>query len=62
MPEMQYHELVELAQLCARNAHSAASDDVAHTLWGMAKEYQAKAAEVGSAPNIGEPPIRIKGK
>jgi hypothetical protein len=37
---------MELAQMCARN-------EVATELWGMANEYKAKAAELGSAPEIG---------
>jgi hypothetical protein len=57
---MEYDELVELARLCARNAHFAASDEVAHALWRMAKEYQTKAAALGTAPNIGEPPGRVR--
>jgi hypothetical protein len=56
---MDYHELVQLAHLCARNAHAAGTDEVAHTLWEMAMEYQAQAAALGSAPNIGEAPSRM---
>jgi hypothetical protein len=59
---MDYYELVQLAHLCARNAYLASTVEVAHTLWLMATEYQAQAAALGSAPNIGEPPNRIKGK
>ena len=55
-----YDELVELAQICARNAHAAATEDVAHALWEMATEYQAKAAALGTAPNIGDPPSRVR--
>lgn len=53
-----YGDLVELALICAGNAHAATTDDVARLLWEMAKEYQAKAAALGDAPNIGEPPSR----
>lgn len=53
---MEYGELVELAQLCARNAHAATSDDVIQALWRMAKEYRAQAAALGAEPNIGDPP------
>jgi len=55
-----YQQLVELAHLCARNAHSTTSAEVAHALWRMAKEYQTKAAALGTAPNIGEPPGRVR--
>jgi hypothetical protein len=58
----RYQELVELAHVCARNAHSTTSADVAHALWQMAEEYRAKAGALGNAPNIGEPPGRIRGK
>jgi hypothetical protein len=57
----RYLELVELAQICARNAHLATSDDVAHALWRMATEYHAQAAALGAEPNIGGPPVRIVG-
>jgi hypothetical protein len=59
---MDYDELVQLAHLCARNAYAAGTAEVAHELWEMAKEYQTKAAALGTPPNIGEPPSRIKGK
>jgi hypothetical protein len=55
----RYHELVELAHVCARNAHSTTSAEVAHALWQMAEEYRAKAGALGAAPDIGEPPGRI---
>ena len=51
--------VVELAQLCARNADAATSDDVIQALWRMAKEYRAQAALLGAEPNIGEPPSRM---
>jgi hypothetical protein len=44
----------------ARNAHSTTSAEVAHALWQMAEEYRAKAGALGTAPNIGEPPGRIR--
>jgi hypothetical protein len=56
---MEYSELVELAQLCARNADAATSDDVIQALWRMAKEYRAQAAALGAEPNIGDPPSRM---
>ena len=57
---MTYSELVQLAHLCARNARGAGTDEVAATLWDMAEEYRAKAAELGTEPDIGEPPSRIR--
>lgn len=51
---------MELAYICARNAYAAATDEVARMLWEMAKEYQAKAAALGDAPNIGEPPSKTR--
>jgi hypothetical protein len=33
------NELVELAHICAGNAHAVATDEVASTLWRMAEEY-----------------------
>jgi hypothetical protein len=58
----RYRELVELAHICAGNAHAASTDEVARALWKMAEEYRAKAAALGSAPDIGEPPSRVRGK
>lgn len=55
----RYVELVELAQICARNAHSAATQQVAEMLWQMAEEYRGKAAALGPAPEIGDPPGKI---
>ncbi len=47
---------VELAKMCARNAHSTTSKDVADELWQMAKEYQAKAAKLGTLPELATHP------
>jgi hypothetical protein len=60
-PMNKYDTLEELAQICARNAHSASTADVAGALWQMAQEYGTQAAALGIAPNIGHPPSRIKG-
>ena len=49
-----YQDLVELARMCARNARITTNRDVADELWRMAKEYQAKAAEMGDYPEIGD--------
>ena len=49
----KYNELVELALICAGNAHAVETDEAARTLWRMAEEYRAKAAELGSAPVLG---------
>ena len=55
---LTYDDLVELARLCARNSRIATSRDVADELWRMAREYQAQAANLGSAPELGdEPPL-----
>jgi hypothetical protein len=53
---LNYDDLVELARLCARNAHSSTSRDVADELWKMAKEYQAQAGKLGILPEIGDAP------
>ena len=54
---LTYDDLVELARLCARNSRIATSR-VADELWRMAREYQAQAANLGSAPELGdEPPV-----
>lgn len=54
----EYDELVKLARMCAKNAHSAGTKEVAALLWNMAKEYQEKAAKLdgGKRVDIGEPP------
>jgi hypothetical protein len=54
-----YDDLAELARICARNARKAIrSEVVAAELWRMAKEYQARAAQLdsGQMPDIGPPP------
>jgi hypothetical protein len=53
---LNYDDLVELARMCARNAHGTTSKDVADELWQMAKEYQAQAAKLGTLPEIGDAP------
>jgi hypothetical protein len=40
---MIYNELVEFAQLCAYNSRITTDREVAHVLWQVANEYQAKA-------------------
>ena len=65
---MQTHSaLVELAQICARQAHFTADREVARELWRMALEYQHKAAALdnGRLPDIGLPvrrPARLNEK
>jgi hypothetical protein len=41
-----YHELEELAVMCASNSWAATSTAVAVELWNMAQEYQEKAAQL----------------
>ena len=41
-----YDDLVELAEICLRQAHAAKSRAVAAELRCMAKEYQKRAAEL----------------
>jgi hypothetical protein len=53
---LNYNDLVELAKLCARNAHNTTSREVANELWQMAKEYQAQAGKLGTLPEIGDAP------
>ena len=54
-----YKELKELALMCAYNARTSTSTPVAVELWNMAKEYQRRAAQLGSLPDIGDPPPTI---
>ena len=56
-----YDDFVELALICARNAHTASKKDVSAVLWRMAVEHRNKAAKLncGKAPDIGEPPSSI---
>ena len=52
-----YKDLVQLAEICAREACIASTSQVAAELWRMAKEYQAAAEHHrGEALDIGEPP------
>ena len=46
MLTMPRHELVELANMCARNAQMATSEDVARELWKMGREYRQKAVDL----------------
>jgi hypothetical protein len=55
----RYAELVDLAHSAAFDAYSATTKEVAAELWRMAREYRAKAGELGNPPNIGDPPSRI---
>ena len=56
-----YSEMAQLAKMCATNARSASSGEVAAVLWKMAREYQAEAAALdsGKLPDIGDPPPTI---
>ena len=56
-----YTDFMQLALICARNAHTASSKDVAAVLWRMAVEHRDKAARLngGKAPDLGEPPSSI---
>jgi hypothetical protein len=47
-----YKELKELAVMCAYNARTSTSTPVAIELWNMAKEYQRRAAQLGSLPDM----------
>ena len=53
-----YSEALELAVMCARNAHLSSNKQVAHELWKMAQEYQFEAAKLddGRLPDLGTPP------
>jgi hypothetical protein len=55
-----YKELKKLAVMCAYNARTSTSTPVAIELWNMAKEYQRRAAQLGSLPDIGDPPPTIQ--
>jgi hypothetical protein len=54
-----YNDLVEVARLCLLEARKCVTKEAAEELRQIAKEYQAKAAELngGELPNIGEPPL-----
>jgi hypothetical protein len=53
-----YANFVELANVCAKQAHITQVREVARELWRMALEYQSKAAALdsGKLPDIGPPP------
>jgi len=53
---MPRHELVELAEICARNAQIATSKEVARELWKMAHEYRQKAADLDHGRHPGALP------
>jgi hypothetical protein len=55
---MDYDDFIAMALLCAKNARSAQTKEVAVQLWKMACEYQEKAAKLdfGKMPDIGGPP------
>jgi hypothetical protein len=57
-----YADLVELANICAQQAHFTQTREVAQELWRMALEYQRKAAALdsGKLPDIGPPPSWFK--
>ena len=42
----RYHDLVDLARLCWRQAHMAPTEGVAHTFRQMATEYLQEAAKL----------------
>jgi hypothetical protein len=52
-----YSGLVELARICASQAHFTKDREVARELWRMALEYQYKAAALdnGKLPDVGLP-------
>jgi len=51
-----YSEASELATMCARNARLSSTKQVARELWKMAQEYQSEAAQLGTMPDLGDPP------
>jgi hypothetical protein len=55
-PMQTYRELEELAVMCAHNARTTTTAAITIELWKMAKEYQNKAAQLGTPPDIGPPP------
>ena len=57
-----YTELVDLARLCAQQAHLTSSKEVARELWRIAQEYQRRAAKLhaGPLPDIGSPPVGVE--
>ena len=59
-----YSGLVELARICASQAHFTKDREVARELWRMALEYQHKAAALdnGKLPDVGLPTTVAKRK
>jgi hypothetical protein len=57
-----HKKAAELAVMCAHNARSSTSRDVADELWRMAKEYQAEAAKLDGTErvDIGEQPSSLR--
>lgn len=51
-------DLVELARICAKNAHTATSNDVARELWKVVREYRQKAADLDSGRHLARPAPR----
>jgi len=52
----RYHDLVDLARLCWRQAQMAPTEGVAHTFRQMATEYLQEAAKLdgGEVPDLGQ--------
>jgi hypothetical protein len=52
---LRYFKLVELARICLRQAKLAQTEQAAHTLRRMAREYLQEAAKLdgGKLPDIG---------
>jgi hypothetical protein len=64
---LSYNDFVALARLCVRQARSAATEAAAGVLMRLAKDYQARAAQMrgGALPDIGEdlaPPASAIGR
>jgi hypothetical protein len=53
-----FSEALNLAVMCARNAHLCSNQQVARERWKMAQEYQAEAVKLGNGkvPDLGSPP------
>jgi hypothetical protein len=56
---LSHRDFMELAQLCARNAHLTESSETAGLLWEMAQEFRDNAAMLGPAPDIGDLPVAL---
>jgi hypothetical protein len=56
-----YAELLELAFICATNAHLAKTKGAALELWKLANKYRAKALALDSGKpiNLGPAPLRL---